>query len=625
MTADVLIQGTPEVSAPTVQIDSQFGSNVVYGKEGSATITVEGTKNPPDATYELAYQWYTCDAQGSEGSRKKMEGENRNTLKISSSTPAGTHYYICEVSRTLVGGSQTESVWSTVASVTIDRSDENAVRVEGQTVTFDNKRHGLLRVEATQKGSTFWYSTDAGESWSKTAPAFAAVGTHPVWVKATHANYLDTEVAMGTVIIQEDENTQFKLEVQTVAERFNSYPETIKKQYGNAEKLEADMRAEVVKLGAPENNTQIYDVTLLFSLDGGKTWNEAAADNFPAAGVTVKLPYPDGTSRHGYHFTLLHMITDPLNTGKTVGAIETMDIALEEEGVRFTADCLSPFALGWKRRSSGSTSYTVTEQDTAHGSFSAKPTRASRGETVTIITRPDAGYQVEYVMVTTRSGKTLAVEQTGTNRYTFRMPDSSVSVAVKFEKQTHGINPFEDVSKNAWYYDAVQYVSTHGLMAGTSANTFAPDHTTTRAMIVTILYRLAGSPAIQDTAWEDPFLDVDANAYYAAAVYWARMQGLVAGYSAERFGPNDTITREQMAAILYRYARYQNCDTTARADLSPYTDAAQVGSWAVEAVRWANAAGLINGTSATTLSPKGSATRAQAAAILHRFCQRMAA
>ena len=158
-------------------------------------------------------------------------------------------------------------------------------------------------------------------------------------------------------------------------------------------------------------------------------------------------------------------------------------------------------------------------------------------------------------------------------------------------------------------------------MAGTSASTFEPDLTTTRGMIVTILYRLEGSPNIENEIWGYPFKDVDVNAYYATAVYWARMNGIVAGYSDELFGPNDTITREQMAAILYRYAQYKGYDTTGKADLSKYADAAQVGSYAVEAIRWANAEGLVSGTSDTTLTPGGSATRAQAAVILTRFCQ----
>ena len=117
------------------------------------------------------------------------------------------------------------------------------------------------------------------------------------------------------------------------------------------------------------------------------------------------------------------------------------------------------------------------------------------------------------------------------------------------------------------------------------------------------------------------FADVADTAYYADAVTWAAVNDIVAGYGDELFGPNDAITREQMATILYRYAQYKGYDTTAKADLSQYADAARVGSWALEAIRWANAQGLVNGTSGTTLSPQGSATRAQVAVILTRFCQ----
>ena len=385
------------------------------------------------------------------------------------------------------------------------------------------------------------------------------------------------------------------------------------------------MSAEVTKLGPSEDNTQVYDVKLLFSLDGGKTWNEATAENFPAAGVTVKLPYPEGTGRYSHIFTLLHLITDPLKTGKTVGDLETIDVTLEEDGIRFTADCLSPFVLGWERRPSGGSSYMVAKKDTAHGDFSVKPSRAERGDTVTITTKPDEGYQVDEVTATKSSGGSIKVTHKGNGIYTFTMPANAVYVQVTFKPETaEWTNPFIDVPNNAWYYDAVRYVNENGLMAGTSANTFAPDLTTTRGMIVTILYRLEGTPNIENENWGYPFKDVDANAYYATAVYWARLHGIVAGYSDELFGPNDTITREQMATILYRYAQYKGYDTTARADLSRFTDAAQVGPWAVDAIRWANAEGMINGTSDTTLSPKGSATRAQAAAILTRFCQNIA-
>ena len=243
---------------------------------------------------------------------------------------------------------------------------------------------------------------------------------------------------------------------------------------------------------------------------------------------------------------------------------------------------------------------------------------------MTITAKPDEGYQVGKVTVTKSNGDAVQVTDKGNGVYTFAMPNDNVSVDVTFVPEGQWTNPFMDVAEDAWYYDAVRYVNENGLMAGTSANTFAPDLTTTRGMIVTILYRLAGSPNIEDEIWGYPFQDVDADAWYATAVYWARMNGIVAGYSDELFGPDDTITREQMATILYRYAQYKGYDTTAKADLSKYTDATQVGSWALDAIRWANAEGLINGTSDTTLSPQGSATRSQAAMILTRFRQNIA-
>ena len=277
--------------------------------------------------------------------------------------------------------------------------------------------------------------------------------------------------------------------------------------------------------------------------------------------------------------------------------------------------------------SSGSSNISHTidvPEDTEHGTVTVSPEKAKSGQTVTITAKPDEGYQVGKVTVTDESGSTIKVTNKGDGVYTFTMPNSDVEVKVTFVPEGQWTNPFVDVPEDAWYYDAVRYVNEHGLMAGTSANTFAPDLTTTRGMIVTILYRLEGSPNIEDEIWGYPFKDVDANAYYATAVYWARMNGIVAGYSDELFGPNDTITREQMAVILYRYAQYKGYDTTAKADLSNYTDAARVGSWAVEAIRWANAEGLISGTSDTTLSPQGGATRSQAATILMRFCENIA-
>ena len=180
--------------------------------------------------------------------------------------------------------------------------------------------------------------------------------------------------------------------------------------------------------------------------------------------------------------------------------------------------------------------------------------------------------------------------------------------------------PFTDVHTGDWFYDAVEYAYENGMMDGIANNLFSPNGTTTRAMIVTILHRLENQPASGTSI----FTDVPAGQWYTNAVAWAAANGIVDGYGDGRFGPNDTITREQMAAILYRYAQFKGYDVSNTGNLSGYTDAAQVSEWARTAMGWANAQGLITGNTATTLNPTGSATRAEVATILMRFVENVA-
>lgn len=181
-----------------------------------------------------------------------------------------------------------------------------------------------------------------------------------------------------------------------------------------------------------------------------------------------------------------------------------------------------------------------------------------------------------------------------------------------------GWNPFWDVPQSHWAHEAVTYVYDNDLMNGTDGSLFSPESTTTRAQVVTVLYRLAGQPAAD---WENPFWDVPASAWFHDAVTWAWENDITGGVSSTHFGAGNAVTREQLATFLYRYAQDQGYDTSARADLSGYSDAGLVSSYATEALSWANATGLITGTTGTTLSPQGSATRAQVATILSRFCQ----
>lgn len=179
--------------------------------------------------------------------------------------------------------------------------------------------------------------------------------------------------------------------------------------------------------------------------------------------------------------------------------------------------------------------------------------------------------------------------------------------------------PFIDVPHNAWYRTAVEYAYSRGLMAGTSSILFSPDMTTSRGMIVTILYSLEGKPYTSSS----PFDDVSITDWYGRAVAWAAAHGVVSGYSDTAFGPNDSITREQMATILYSYARYKGCDVSARADLSGFQDVGRISPYAVTAMQWACAEGLISGMGDRTLAPQGNATRAQVAQILMQFCEKV--
>ena len=181
---------------------------------------------------------------------------------------------------------------------------------------------------------------------------------------------------------------------------------------------------------------------------------------------------------------------------------------------------------------------------------------------------------------------------------------------------TEWANPFRDIEAGSWYYEAVRYVYENGLMLGTSDNTFGPDKMTTRGMIVTILHRLENEPAEVSNS----FSDVKSDKYYAKAVAWAAAKGIVSGYGNSKFGPEDAITREQMAVILMNYAKYKGLDVNAKADLSSYEDSKAISSWAKSAMAWANAEGLIQG-SGDKLMPTANGTRAQIAAILNRYIE----
>lgn len=179
--------------------------------------------------------------------------------------------------------------------------------------------------------------------------------------------------------------------------------------------------------------------------------------------------------------------------------------------------------------------------------------------------------------------------------------------------------PFTDVSRTSWFYADAAFVYEKGLFSGTDSSTFSPDASMTRAMLVTVLYRLEGQPAVTGNS---SFADVKSGVYYERAVIWAAANGIVTGTGSASFSPDAKVTREQLAAILYRYGKYRKLDTSANAKLNGFSDADNVSGYASAALGWAVAEGLVNGDSGR-LTPKGNATRAQVAAIFHRFVENM--
>lgn len=269
--------------------------------------------------------------------------------------------------------------------------------------------------------------------------------------------------------------------------------------------------------------------------------------------------------------------------------------------------------------------YRVRISSARHGAVKADVTQARARAMVTLTVEPENRYALEKLKVTSSRGNDMSLTDVGGNRFTFYMPSADVEVTASFHWTglEHIDMNFRDVVESDWYHEAVHFVFESGMMRGTDQGVFSPDADTSRGMIVTILHRLEGTPEAQLSG----FTDVPIGEYYTGAVGWASQNGIVSGYGEGgegRFGPNDSITREQLSAILYRYAARKGLDMTVRGDLSAFSDAGSVSDYAVEPLRWAVGVGLISGMGDGTIAPQGRASRAQVATILMRYFQNLA-
>ena len=353
----------------------------------------------------------------------------------------------------------------------------------------------------------------------------------------------------------------------------------------------------ITDLKAAVDNTAI--LTLNYNDDG--TTTDSVYTVVKNTNVTLPQPTRDGYVFLGWYNADGNKVESPYAVSKT----ETL-----------TAQ--------WSVISTGSTSYAITVSKADNGTVTASRSRANKGLTVTLTVKPDEGYKLDDLTVTDKNGNEIKLTDKGDGKYTFAMPASAVTVKASFAKDGGSVGtglPFTDVKADDWFYEAVKYAYDNKLMDGTSSTTFAPLMTTNRAMIVTILWRLEGSPVVN---YAMNFGDVESGVWYTEAVRWAAAEGIVKGYSDTVFAPNDTVTREQLATILYRYAQYKEYDVTAKGDLTTFADGSTVSPWAADGMTWAVGAELITGKDGGKLDPTGTATRAEVATILMRFCENVA-
>lgn len=256
--------------------------------------------------------------------------------------------------------------------------------------------------------------------------------------------------------------------------------------------------------------------------------------------------------------------------------------------------------------------YSITVADTKYGKIKVSEKNADKDDRITITVEPNSGYQLTYLSIKGKDGTKVSYSEGYTkNTYYFYMPDQDVTISATFSR---GTLPFTDVKSTDWFYDAVSFTYNMGIMDGVETNKFSPSTTITRGMVVTMLWRMAGEPYASGTYFDD----VSYGRYYTTAVAWSARNNIIEGSGANTFGVNDPITREQLAVILYRYAKYMNYSTTT-SSLYGYDDANKVSSWAKDAMGWAVRNGVIGGVTNTTLCPNNTATRAEVAQMFMNF------
>lgn len=399
------------------------------------------------------------------------------------------------------------------------------------------------------------------------------------------------------------------------------------------EKKQAEVQDEVKQLQSAGgvNLSLFLECTLekeVYDSEGTKVESASGFISRSSVLLEVRLPLPtEMQGKYGYNVLRIHEGEAQALSTSANSLGEYFEVSADKSALILHLCCFSTYAVGYENAPvlpPVPTENAPNVSESEHGSVTVFPNLPTTGTVVTITPKPDEGYAVDRITVTDASGNAVEVKSNGDGTYSFTQPAGAVTITATFKLLTEAsdcprdescpMSGYTDLDMEAWYHDGIHYCLDEGLMDGVGMGLFAPNATTSRAMIVTILWRLRGSPEAEAA---EMFTDVAPGDWYADAIAWAASEGVAEGYEDGSFRPNDAITREQLAAMLWRYAGSPGSDGA----LSAFVDWADTSSWAQQALSWAVARGLITGVDSDSLSPKGQATRAQTATILMRFAQ----
>ena len=567
----------PSAGTLTIGTEDSVGGPTINSERGSAVEICSGTLNVYGGTLN--------------GGTKMTEGDSYPTnqdlvdgYRVNSGS-AGTGDAVTVISRR-GSGYDTASLTVNIAGGTFNSPKNYGVRyMDCNLATEADQKKQDVQVEITGGNFDGGIAAVEAEFTEKEDKDFISGGSYSDSVLTYLTNKVNAELQRATG------NTPF------------SYYETIEEASANVQPGDT-----VTALNA--TTTDPCTVTINYGYGSNSIIQVAS-------GTTISLPSP-GT-RTGYTFNGWY------NGSSYVGR-EGTEVTITSN-IIYTASWTpiqSDRPSGSGSSSSDSGDYLISVDRVSGGRVTVQPGRADKGDTVTITVYPNDGYELDELVVTDSRGNEIDLDARSATRFTFTMPGGKVTVEASFVREGGQTQTpqttFADVPASAWYYNAVEYVYENGLMSGVSGGRFAPDDTLTRAMLVQTLYAMEGRPAAASAG----FADVASGDWYASAVNWAAANGVVSGVSETGFGPNNALTREQLALILYRFAQYKGYDVTGTSDLAAYADGSSVSGWAAEAMGWAVDAGLISGVGGNQIAPTGTASRAQVAQILMNFCENVA-